>query len=163
GRQLVVVTGKGGVGKSTVAAALGLVAARRGLRTIIAEVARRGHVSQALGGEGVHEAELAPRPHPLALDPAHAMGPRRAPPPPARARWRRRPTAPRPGRRATPTLAPALSAASCSACAAARAPRWPRCRSPSRTALRESRAWPARWSARCEGAPGRQAHRRLRG
>jgi len=40
-KPLVVVTGKGGVGKSTVAAALGLAAARRGKRTIIAEVARR--------------------------------------------------------------------------------------------------------------------------
>ena len=38
-RDLIVVTGKGGVGKSTVAAALGLAAARRGRRTIVAEVA----------------------------------------------------------------------------------------------------------------------------
>src|SRR4051812_40112840 len=38
-KQLVFVTGKGGVGKSTVATALGLLAARRGKRTIIAEVA----------------------------------------------------------------------------------------------------------------------------
>ena len=38
--ELLVVTGKGGVGKTTVAAALGVAAARRGLRTIVAEVAR---------------------------------------------------------------------------------------------------------------------------
>jgi anion-transporting ArsA/GET3 family ATPase len=37
-RKLVVVTGKGGVGKTTVAAALGLAAARRGLRTIVVEL-----------------------------------------------------------------------------------------------------------------------------
>ena len=72
-RDLVVVTGKGGVGKSTVAAALGLVAAGRGLRTIVAEVARRDDVSRALGGEGMHEEELAPGLHHLSIDPEHAM------------------------------------------------------------------------------------------
>jgi anion-transporting ArsA/GET3 family ATPase len=35
---LIVVTGKGGVGKTTVSAAVGLLAARRGLRTIVVEV-----------------------------------------------------------------------------------------------------------------------------
>ncbi|MEY2533806.1 MAG: hypothetical protein QOF29_1716 [bacterium] len=73
GKPLVVVTGKGGVGKSTVAAALGLVAARRGLRTIIAEVARRDDVSRVLGGTGVHEDELAPGLHHLSIDPEEAM------------------------------------------------------------------------------------------
>jgi anion-transporting ArsA/GET3 family ATPase len=61
------------VGKSTVAAALGLVAASRGLRTIVAEVARRDDVSRALGGEGMHEEELAPGLHHLSIDPEHAM------------------------------------------------------------------------------------------
>ncbi len=37
-RKLVVVTGKGGVGKTTIAAALGLAAAERGLRTIVVEL-----------------------------------------------------------------------------------------------------------------------------
>jgi anion-transporting ArsA/GET3 family ATPase len=68
-----VVTGKGGVGKTTVAAALGLVAARRGLRTIVAEVARRDDVSRALGGEGIQEEELAPGLHHLSIDPERAM------------------------------------------------------------------------------------------
>jgi anion-transporting ArsA/GET3 family ATPase len=68
-----VVTGKGGVGKSTVAAAIGLVAARRGLRTIVAEVARRDDVSRALGGEGLQEEELAPGLHHLSIDPEQAM------------------------------------------------------------------------------------------
>src|SRR4051794_12936714 len=48
-KPLLVVTGKGGVGKSTVAAALGVTAASRGLRTIVAEVAARDDVSRALG------------------------------------------------------------------------------------------------------------------
>jgi len=72
-KPLVVVTGKGGVGKSTVAAAIGLAAARRGLRTIIAEVARRDDVSRVLGGTGVHEDELAPRLHHISIDPEEAM------------------------------------------------------------------------------------------
>ena len=67
------VTGKGGVGKTTVAAALGLVAAGRGMRTIIAEVARRDDVSRALGGEGIQEEELAPGLHHLSIDPERAM------------------------------------------------------------------------------------------
>ena len=50
-------TGKGGVGKTTVAAALGVAAARRGLRAIVAEVAARDDVTRALGGE-----DDAPRP-----------------------------------------------------------------------------------------------------
>src|SRR3954464_15293500 len=73
GKPLIVVTGKGGVGKSTVAAALGLAAARRGLRTIVAEVARRDDVSRALGGNGQVEQELAPGLHHLSIDPEHAM------------------------------------------------------------------------------------------
>lgn len=48
-KRLLFVTGKGGVGKSTVAAALGLLAARRGKRTIIAEVAGRSYFARALG------------------------------------------------------------------------------------------------------------------
>ena len=67
------VTGKGGVGKTTVAAALGLVAARRGQRTIVAEVARRDDVSRALGGEGIQEEELAPGLHHVSIDPERAM------------------------------------------------------------------------------------------
>jgi len=35
-RRLLVVTGKGGVGKTTISAVLGLVAARAGKRTIVA-------------------------------------------------------------------------------------------------------------------------------
>ena len=61
------------MGKTTVAAALGLVAARRGLRTILAEVAARDDVSRALGGDGEHEEELAPGLHHISIDPQQAM------------------------------------------------------------------------------------------
>jgi len=49
-RRLVVVTGKGGVGKSTVAAALATLAARRGKRVLVAEVDARERVAPMLGG-----------------------------------------------------------------------------------------------------------------
>lgn len=43
-RSLVVVTGKGGVGKSTVAAALGMTAARAGRRTVVVELGDQRHL-----------------------------------------------------------------------------------------------------------------------
>lgn len=61
------------MGKTTVAAALGLAAARRGLRTILAEVAARDDVSRALGGGGEGEEELAPGLHHISIDPQQAM------------------------------------------------------------------------------------------
>jgi anion-transporting ArsA/GET3 family ATPase len=45
-KRLVVVTGKGGAGKTTVAVALGLAAARRGKRVVLCEVAGRDRMSQ---------------------------------------------------------------------------------------------------------------------
>jgi anion-transporting ArsA/GET3 family ATPase len=50
-KPLVVVTGKGGVGKSTVAAALAVAAAAAGRRTIVAEVAARDDVSRMAAGD----------------------------------------------------------------------------------------------------------------
>ena len=44
-RRLVFVTGKGGVGKTTVAAALGLLAASLGKRTLVAEVDAKGNLA----------------------------------------------------------------------------------------------------------------------
>ncbi len=74
--ELLVVTGKGGVGKSTVAAALGVAAARRGLRVIVAEVAARDDVTRALGGEAAQrdqEVELAYGVHHTSIDPEGAL------------------------------------------------------------------------------------------
>jgi anion-transporting ArsA/GET3 family ATPase len=47
GRRLLFVTGKGGVGKTTVAAALGLLASEHGLRTLVCEVEPKGDLSFA--------------------------------------------------------------------------------------------------------------------
>jgi anion-transporting ArsA/GET3 family ATPase len=70
-RRLVVVTGKGGVGKTTVAAALGLVAARAGKRTVICEVAEQERLSDLFGvdASGHEERELAPNLHSVSVDP----------------------------------------------------------------------------------------------
>ncbi|MBK9179326.1 MAG: ArsA family ATPase [Acidimicrobiales bacterium] len=47
-RRLLFVTGKGGVGKTTVAAALGLLAAERGRRTLVCEVDAKGNLADFL-------------------------------------------------------------------------------------------------------------------
>ena len=49
--RLVFVTGKGGVGRSTVATALGLLAARDGLRTMVAEIAGQRRIPRPFGLE----------------------------------------------------------------------------------------------------------------
>src|SRR5205823_4087630 len=74
-RRLIFVTGKGGVGKSTAACALGLVAARRGLRTIVAELQSQERVQRAFEhhGKRFEEVELAPRLYTISIDPQHAM------------------------------------------------------------------------------------------
>ena len=59
--DIVVVTGKGGVGKSTVAAALATVAARRGRRTVVAEVGDRHDIPRLLGPGGPDHHSIAPR------------------------------------------------------------------------------------------------------
>jgi anion-transporting ArsA/GET3 family ATPase len=73
-RRLVVVTGKGGVGKTTVAAALGLLAAGRGKRTIVCEVGEQERLAGMFGGDGLgyRERELAPGLHGLSVDPERA-------------------------------------------------------------------------------------------
>src|SRR5919204_4005227 len=74
-KRLVFVTGKGGVGKTTVSAALGLAAARAGKRTIVCEVAHEERMSQAFRREGVgySETELAPRLFAISIDPQRSM------------------------------------------------------------------------------------------
>jgi anion-transporting ArsA/GET3 family ATPase len=74
-RRLIFVTGKGGVGKSTVATALGLLGARRGLRTIVAELASQERVQRAFDRDGAQfrEIELAPGLFTISIDPERAM------------------------------------------------------------------------------------------
>ena len=73
--RLLFVTGKGGVGKSTVATALGMLAARQGLRTIVVELASQEHVQRAFEQEGERfsELELAPDLYTISIDPQAAM------------------------------------------------------------------------------------------
>ena len=73
-RRLVYVTGKGGVGKTTVAAALGLAAARTGKRTVICEVAEQERITQSFGlaPAGFTETKVAKRLHALSIDPEAA-------------------------------------------------------------------------------------------
>jgi hypothetical protein len=67
-RDLVVVTGKGGVGKTTVAAALGLQAAEHGLRTIVVEVNGAGTDAAAAGRLAALLAHPEPPPHGVELE-----------------------------------------------------------------------------------------------
>lgn len=76
-RRLLIVTGKGGAGKTTVAAALALAAAERGKRVLLAEVGLGEHVGRLLapgtGDVGYAGRELAPRLTALHLDPYAAL------------------------------------------------------------------------------------------
>jgi anion-transporting ArsA/GET3 family ATPase len=73
-RRLVVVTGKGGVGRTTVAAALGVLAARQGKRTVVCEVAEQERLAALFGitGVGHGERELAPGLHAVSVQPERA-------------------------------------------------------------------------------------------
>jgi anion-transporting ArsA/GET3 family ATPase len=74
-KRLLFVTGKGGVGKSTVAAALGVAASRRGKRTIICEVAQQDRIARVFQHKGVgyHETEIAPQLFAFSIDPQRAL------------------------------------------------------------------------------------------
>lgn len=74
-KRLIVVAGKGGVGRTTVAAALGLAAARAGKRVMVVEVAHQERMSRAFRREGVgySETELADRFWAMSVDPQHAL------------------------------------------------------------------------------------------
>jgi anion-transporting ArsA/GET3 family ATPase len=74
-KRLVFVTGKGGVGKSTVSLALGLAAAERGKRTIVCEVGAQEHASRVLNRAeiGFHEVELQDNLWSISIDPDESM------------------------------------------------------------------------------------------
>ncbi len=70
-----IVTGKGGVGKSTVALALALAAARRGKRTILCEVSAQEHLSRVFhrAEVGFHEVEMAENLWAISIDPDESL------------------------------------------------------------------------------------------
>jgi len=74
-KRVLFVTGKGGVGKSTVSAALGLVAARRGKRTIVCEVSQQERMSAVFHKQGVgyHETEIDQNLFAFSIDPQRAL------------------------------------------------------------------------------------------
>jgi Mrp family chromosome partitioning ATPase len=74
-RRLVVITGKGGVGKSTVSAALAVLAARRGKRVLVAEVDARERVAPMLGGRpsGPVVRAVLPGVSTINVDPRHSL------------------------------------------------------------------------------------------
>src|SRR6185437_8795762 len=75
-RELVVVSGKGGAGKSTLAAALALLAADRGLRTIVVEVGEQNRLRTLFGVDGAEasvETQLQDRLWSLSIDPDRAL------------------------------------------------------------------------------------------
>jgi anion-transporting ArsA/GET3 family ATPase len=74
-RRLIVVTGKGGTGKSTVAIALGLLAARRGLRSIVAEVSDQDRTARVFGrrSDPYSEEEVAPGLWAISIGPDEAL------------------------------------------------------------------------------------------
>ncbi|MGH9094525.1 MAG: ArsA family ATPase [Acidimicrobiales bacterium] len=69
-RKLVFVTGKGGVGKSTTAAALAALAADRGKRTLLCEIDAKGNLADFFetGPTAFAEREIAPRLWAMSMD-----------------------------------------------------------------------------------------------
>lgn len=74
-KRVVFVTGKGGVGKTTVAVALGLRAAAEGKRTIVCEVAAQENASRIFEHAeiGFHEVEVAENLWSISIDPDESM------------------------------------------------------------------------------------------
>lgn len=74
-KRLVFVTGKGGVGKTTVAVALGLRAAAEGKRTIVCEVAAQENASRMFEHTevGFHEVEMEENLWSISIDPDESM------------------------------------------------------------------------------------------
>ncbi|MGA8744497.1 MAG: ArsA family ATPase [Solirubrobacterales bacterium] len=74
-KRLVFVTGKGGVGKTTVAVALGMRAAGEGKRTIVCEVASQENASRIFDHAevGFHEVEMDENLWSISIDPDESM------------------------------------------------------------------------------------------
>jgi anion-transporting ArsA/GET3 family ATPase len=74
-KRLVFVTGKGGVGKTTVAVALGLRAAAAGKRTIVCEVSAQENASRIFDHAevGFHEVEMGENLWAISIDPDESM------------------------------------------------------------------------------------------
>jgi anion-transporting ArsA/GET3 family ATPase len=74
-KRLLFVTGKGGVGKTTVSLALGVRAAQAGKRTIVCEVSAQEHTSRVFNRAeiGFHEVELLDNLWAISIDPDESM------------------------------------------------------------------------------------------
>jgi anion-transporting ArsA/GET3 family ATPase len=74
-KRLVFVTGKGGVGKSTISIAMGLAAASRGKRTIVCEIGGQETASRVFrrAEVGFHEVEVAPNLWAISIDPDESL------------------------------------------------------------------------------------------
>jgi anion-transporting ArsA/GET3 family ATPase len=74
-KRLVFVTGKGGVGKTTVSVALGLRAAAEGKRTIVCEVSSQENASRIFehAEVGFHEVQMAENLWSISIDPDESM------------------------------------------------------------------------------------------
>jgi anion-transporting ArsA/GET3 family ATPase len=70
-RRLIFVTGKGGVGKTTVSLALGLAASRRGMRTIVADL--EGEPRTRGSADEAEERQVADGLYRISIDPQSAM------------------------------------------------------------------------------------------
>src|SRR5215216_1536787 len=74
-KRLVFVTGKGGVGKSTISVALGLAAAARGKRTIVCEIGGQETASRVFRRAeiGFHEVQVADDLWAISIDPDQSL------------------------------------------------------------------------------------------
>jgi anion-transporting ArsA/GET3 family ATPase len=74
-KRLVFVTGKGGVGKSTISIAMGLAAAKAGKRTIVCEVASQENASRVFrkGEVGFNEVKVTDNLWAISVDPDESM------------------------------------------------------------------------------------------
>ncbi len=74
-KRLVIVTGKGGVGKTTVSVALGLRAASEGKRTIVCEVSSQENASRIFDHTevGFHEVQMEENLWSISIDPDESM------------------------------------------------------------------------------------------